>query len=244
MNKVSIIMLAYNNVRYLKAAIDSIKAQTYQNWELIINDDCSSDGTWELASALSNYDQRIKVYQNEQNVGVVKNRKKTYAYTVGDFICHVDADDMLERWAIEEMLIAFDKAQDIMLIYSDIAQIGKNGEHQLYSASKYFDANKLHQHGWRHLGMYRKSVMDSIEGYNDKLVSACEDGDLFMQIAEKYPCQRLAKPLYLYRSHGSNSSRKNKKCRNCSERPVCNFIRVWASSANYDPITFTPLKKS
>lgn len=76
MNKVSIIMLAYNNVRFLKTAIDSIKAQTYQNWELLISDDCSSDGTWELSSTLSNYDQRIKVYQNEQNIGVVRNRKK------------------------------------------------------------------------------------------------------------------------------------------------------------------------
>ncbi|MBF0202786.1 MAG: hypothetical protein HQK67_00425 [Desulfamplus sp.] len=141
------------------------------------------------------------------------------------------------------MLIAFDKAPDTMLIYSDMSQIGENGEHQLYSASKNFDQTKLYQHGWRHLGMYRKAVMDSIEGYNDKLISACEDGDLFMQIAEKYPCQRLPKPLYFYRSHGNNSSRKNKKCSNCSERPICNFMRVWAKSANYDPITFTPLAK-
>ena len=242
-NKVSIIMLAYNNVRYLKTAVESIKAQTHQNWELLISDDCSSDGTWELSVALSNYDQRIKVYKNDKNIGVVKNRRKTYCYTTGRFVCHVDADDMLERWAIEEMLIAFDKAPDTMLIYSDMSQIGERGEHQLYSASKDFDKNKLYQHGWRHLGMYRKSVMDSIHGYNDKLISACEDGDLFMQIAEKYPCQRLAKPLYFYRSHGNNSSRTNKKCVDCTEREVCNFMRVWAKSANYDPITFTPLKK-
>ncbi|MBF0243523.1 MAG: glycosyltransferase family 2 protein [Desulfamplus sp.] len=236
-------MLAYNNVSYLKAAIDSIKEQTYQNWELLISDDCSSDGTWELASTLSNHDERIKVYKTYQNIGVVKNRKIAYSYATGDFVCHVDADDMVERWALEEMLIAFDKSPDVMLIYSDMAQIGQRGEHQLYSASKNFDKNRLYQHGWRHLGMYRKSVMDSIEGYNEKLVSACEDGDLFMQIAEKYPCQRLAKPLYFYRSHGNNSSSKNKHCSNCSERAVCNFIHVWAKSANYDPITFTPLKK-
>jgi hypothetical protein len=98
------------------------------------------------------------------------------------------------------------------LIYSDLAQIGEKGEHQLYSDSKTFDPNTLHQHGWRHFGMYRRKVMDHIDGYNDKLISACEDGDLFMQIAEKYPIARLPKVLYLYRAHSANNSNNNKKC--------------------------------
>jgi glycosyltransferase involved in cell wall biosynthesis len=241
-NLISLLMPAYNTVRFIKFAIDSIKKQTYNNWELIIVDDCSDDGTWELASMLSASDSRIKVYRNDLNLGIVKNRKRAYELSSGELVCHIDNDDMLERYALEEMLNAFDQQPDVMLIYSDIAQIGEKGEHQLYSASINFDPNKLYQHGWRHFGMYRREVMRHIDGYNEKLISGCEDGDLFMQIAEKFPCARLPKALYLYRSHGENQSGKNKKCDSCSERPVCNFLRVWSKSANYDPITFKPLE--
>lgn len=239
---VSVLMIAYNNVRFIEAAINSVKRQSFKNWELVISDDCSADGTWDLIIELSGTDERIKIHRNDANIGVVKNRKQAFEFSSGRFICHLDGDDMLERYALEEMLIAFYTNKKAALIYSDIAQIGENGYHQLYSPALDFDAQKLHQHGWRHFGMYRREVMDYIDGYNDKLISACEDGDLFMQIAEKYLCVRLPKALYMYRVHSSNASSHNKKCSECSERPVCNYMRVWSKSANYDPITFTPLQ--
>jgi glycosyltransferase involved in cell wall biosynthesis len=240
---VSILMPAYNTVRFIKFAIDSIKRQTYENWELIIVDDCSHDGTWELAVKLAESDDRIKVHRNDKNLGIVKNRKRAYDLSFGDYVCHVDNDDMLERYALEEMLAGFDMWPSVKLIYSDLSQIGIKGEHQLYSAAKNFDPDNLHQHGWRHFGMYKRDVMSHIDGYNTELVSGCEDGDLFMQIAEKFPCARMPKPLYLYRSHDGNNSANNKKCETCSERPVCNYVRVWSKSAKYDPLTFKPLEE-
>ena len=48
---VSIMMICYNNVQFIKAAIDSVKTQTYDNWELVVNDDCSTDGTYEIGRA-------------------------------------------------------------------------------------------------------------------------------------------------------------------------------------------------
>ena len=244
MNKplVSILMPAYNTARYIKYAIDSVKAQTYKNWELVVVDDCSDDGTWEIAQALSKKDKRIKAYRNEENLGIVKNRKKAFEFSIGDLVCHFDNDDILERYALEEVIRSFEQLPDVMLIYTDIVQIGEKGQHELYSASKNFDPNKLHQHGWRHFGTYRREVMNHIDGYNDKLKSGCEDGDLFMQIAEKFPCARLPKPLYMYRSHGGNNSQNNKKCESCEERPICNFARVWCKSANYDVETFKPIE--
>lgn len=243
MNKplVSILMPAYRSPQYIKHAIDSVVNQTYGNWELIIVDDCSGDGTWEIAKMLSMQDSRIKVHQNETNIGVVKNRAKAYTLSVGDLIGHLDNDDLLERYALEEMVRAFVQFNDVMLFYTDLAQISAEGKHQLYSESKTFDPHALHQHGWRHFGVYRRSVMNSIEGYNEKLISGCEDGDLFMQIAEKFVVVRIPKILYFYRAHPGNNSAKNKKCVSCEERMVCNYMRVWSKSANYDPITFKPL---
>ena len=239
---VSILMPAYNTARYIKYAIDSVKGQTYKNWELVVVDDCSDDGTWEIAQALSRKDKRIKAYRNEENIGIVKNRKKAFGLSTGDLVCHFDNDDILERYALEEVVRSFEQLPNVMLIYTDIVQIGEKGQHELYSASKNFDPDKLHQHGWRHFGTYRRDVMNHIDGYNDRLKSGCEDGDLFMQIAEKFPCARLPKPLYMYRSHGENNSQNNKKCESCEERSVCNFARVWCKSANYEIETFKPIE--
>lgn len=239
---VSLLMPAYNSARYIKYAINSVQNQTYTNWELIIVDDCSNDGTWEIAYMLSTRDSRIKVYQNDKNLGIVKNRKRAYSLSTGDLIAHFDNDDILERYSVDEMVKAFDQLPDVGLIYTDLAQIDEKGKHQLYSESKTFDPNILHQHGWRHFGMYRRKVMNYIDGYNEKLVSGCEDGDLFMQIAEKFPIVRLPKVLYLYRAHSENNSNYNKKCEICEERPVCNYIRVWSKTAKYNPITFKPLE--
>lgn len=61
---ISVMMIAYNNVQFIKAAIESVQAQTYPNWELVINDDCSTDGTYELAQKLAEKDERIRVFQN------------------------------------------------------------------------------------------------------------------------------------------------------------------------------------
>jgi glycosyltransferase involved in cell wall biosynthesis len=238
---VSLLMLGYQSVQYIKYAIETVKAQTYTNWELVFVDDCSTDGTYELASKLAESEPRIKVYRNEKNLGIVKNRKRAYELSTGDLICHFDNDDMLERWALEEMVYEFARLPEVMLIYSDLAQISAESNVELYSASKDFDKNTLHQHGWTHLGMYRREVMKHIEGYNDKLISACEDGDLFMQIAEKFPVSRYPKVLYYYRNHGKNNAHNNKKCETCEERSICNFIRVWCKSANYDLVTHQPL---
>lgn len=235
-------MLAYNTVAYVKQSIDSIVRQSYRNWELIISDDCSTDGTWELLTVLAARDARIQLYQTDANLGTARNRAATYPRLSGDLVCHVDSDDLLEPWSLEVMVDHFERYPAVQLFYSDFAQIGTRNEFHSYSPSPDFDANRLHQHGWRHFGMYRRSVMDHIAGYNDQILT-CEDGDLFLQIAERWPCRRIAKVLYYYRSHGDNSSLKNKKCEDCELRPKCNYVRIWSKNAGYDPITFRPLEK-
>lgn len=244
---VTLLMAAYNNAGFIKAAIDSVVAQTYENWELIVVDDGSYDGTYELAMLASLKDKRVKVVRNASNMGVNYTLKRAHSLALGEFIAHFDSDDLLERWAIEEMLGLFFNRPELVFVYSDFAQIGRNGEHEAYCPSRDFDKNALHQHGWRHFGMYRADVFNHIQGYNEALFATkgCGDGDLFMQIAEKFPNEimRLPKVLYFYRNHGNNITLSMKKCGECGLRDKCNYIRVWSKSANYNPITFTPLEQ-
>lgn len=244
---VSLLMAAYNNVGYIKAAIDSALLQTYPNWELVIYDDGSTDGTFELADALSKKDGRIKVHKGDTNIGYNSVMIKLAELAKGEYFAHFDSDDMLERSAIEDMLRCFALNPTVKFVYSDFAQIARVGNVynytiESYSLSPEFDPEKLYNHGWRHFGMYKSEVMQHIQGYNEhlKAVNGCSDGDLFMQIAEKFPIKHLPKCLYYYRNHGANISKKNNKCETCPANPNCNYIRVWAKAANRDQRTLLP----
>lgn len=236
---VSLMMIAYNNVAFIKAAIESVRKQTYPHWELIINDDQSSDGTWELAQALAKNDPRIKVFQNHINLKTPGNRAAAAKHMKGDFVGHIDADDMLYPYSVEHMLAVFKAKPNVALAYSDMADINARGQVTGYRANPDATSN-LAQHGWRHFGMYRMDAYRRVTGYNDKLTQGCEDGDLFLQIADEHLFTRVPEVLYAYRSHTDNHSSKNYKCKECPDRPVCNYVRIWSRYANYDPITFKP----
>jgi glycosyltransferase EpsE len=240
--RVSILMLTYNSVQFVKAAVDSVKQQTYKDWELIISDDGSRDGTWELAQALAESDSRIKCHQNPKRLGIPGNRAAAFAVSTGDLICHLDGDDELYPYSVATMVEVADAHPDVALFQSDNAWMNGDGVVYQYHANKEPEENLSH-FGWRHFGMYRRSAYDTTAGYNTKLISACEDGDLFMQIAEKYPFMRVPYVLYKHRWHGGNASGTNKKCDTCTERPICNYIRVWAKHAGMDHITYQPLNK-
>ena len=238
----SVIMPTYNTVRFIKQAINSMLGQTYANWELIVVDDCSIDGSWEVATQLAKSNPRIRVYKNEKNMGISHTRQRAVELSSGELIGHLDSDDILERWAVEEMTAVLNAFPDVDLAYSDFSQIGIKNELQHYNLGKPFDASKLSQHGWRHFGVYRRSAFDRAGGFNKELRNHCEDGDLFMKIAEHSKCLWVPKVLYYYRNHGNNTTGAKPKCEDCTLRPKCNYMRVWSKSAKYDPLTFTPLK--
>lgn len=232
---VSIIMLSYNNVQFLKSAIISVLNQTYANWELIISDDQSSDGSWELIQKLSEQEPKIKIYQPEENLGIVKNRAFAFAKTTGDLIGHLDGDDELYPYSIETM-VGYLKP-DIALAQSDNAWMNEQGVVYQYYANKNPNGN-LSNAGWRHFGMYWRWAYNDTNGYNTNITNACEDGDLFMQIADKHKYIRVPHVLYKHRWHENNMSHKTKKCDVCTERPLCNYIKVWSKHAGVNPITF------
>lgn len=241
---VSLMMISYNNVAYLKAAIDSIRAQTYTNWEMVISDDCSTDGSWELAQVLGARDPRIKVVQTERNLKTPGNRAFAAKHLTGDLVGHIDADDTLFPYSVQTVVDYLDANPDIAMVYSDMAEINAAGVVTGYTVNKGPDPKpNLAFHGWRPFGVYRRSAYRTVSGYNDKLTQGCEDGDLFLQIAEEHKFAKIPQVLYSRRSHGANNSPKNHKCETCPDRPVCNYVRIWSKHAGYDPVTFTPLKK-
>ena len=76
---ISIVLPVYNGAKYLRESIDSVLAQTYTNWELLIVDDCSGDETPEIAREYAEKDPRIHYYRNEQNLRLPRNLNKGFS---------------------------------------------------------------------------------------------------------------------------------------------------------------------
>ena len=94
MSDISIAMATYNGERYLREQLDSILAQTVPFRELIVVDDASTDGTWEILSRYAANDARIKLFRNRTNVGVFKNFELAATACTGEFIAFSDQDDI------------------------------------------------------------------------------------------------------------------------------------------------------
>lgn len=105
MNKlISIAMTTYNGEKYLKEQIDSILAQTYTNFELIVCDDCSTDNTHSILEEYAEKDQRIKIYFNDSNLGFIKNFEQSLRFCTGDFVALADQDDVWTKNHLELLL--------------------------------------------------------------------------------------------------------------------------------------------
>lgn len=91
---ISIAMTTYNGEKYLQEQIDSILAQTIQDFELVVCDDCSTDGTWDILTEYKEADPRISLYRNKENLGVKSNFEKAMSLCKGEYIALSDQDDI------------------------------------------------------------------------------------------------------------------------------------------------------
>ncbi len=125
MELVSIIMPAYNCSRFIGKSIDSVLAQTYTAWELLIVDDCSKDNTAEVVAAYK--DERIHYSRNEQNMGAALSRNKALREAKGRYIAFLDSDDV---WAPEklEKQIAFMQQNGYTFTYTCYSEMDCEGQ--------------------------------------------------------------------------------------------------------------------
>lgn len=97
-------MPSYNCARFVEETIRSVQAQTYQNWEIIFWDDCSTDDTIKLVSELREQDSRIKVFQNQINSGAAISRNYALREAKGRWIAFLDSDDLWEPEKLEKQM--------------------------------------------------------------------------------------------------------------------------------------------
>ena len=118
-------MPSYNTAQYISQSIQSVLAQTYLNWELIIVDDCSTDNTENVVSVFLN-DNRIKFLKNERNSGAAVSRNRALREARGKWIAFLDSDDLWEPEKLEKQ-IAFMKNNGYSFSYTNYVEIDEAG---------------------------------------------------------------------------------------------------------------------
>jgi len=123
---VSVVMPVYNGQKYLKEQLRSLIDQSYCNLEIIVIDDKSTDNSLKIINNLASIDNRIKVYENSRNLGLVPNYLKGASFANGEFICACDQDDYWRKDRIEVLKELLERNEENMMAYSDIEICDEN----------------------------------------------------------------------------------------------------------------------
>ena len=211
-NLVSIITPNYNCERFIAQTIDSVLAQTYQNWEMIIVDDCSTDNSYNIAVEYAKNDKRIIVLRNESNSGAAISRNKALDNAKGEYIAFLDSDDLWEQNKLEKQLKFMEENNcdfsfsRYSLIDEENNSLGKTAN--IVKKLSYF---KLLHHDY--IGcltaMYRFDIAKDIRSYN---IKNNNDYGLFLQVVKKAKnAMGINEILAFYRIRRAGISRKKFK---------------------------------
>ena len=207
--KISAIIPTYNRAQFVKEAVESVRAQSFTDIELIIIDDGSDDKTGE---ALSDYKEAIR-YIRQENKGVSAARNLGIKLAEGEYIAFLDSDDLWHprKCAIQNDFL--DKNRSFSLCYTEEIWI-RNGlrvnpclKHGKYSGNIFEKCLPLCIIS-PSSAMIRTCIVKSEGGFDEQL-PACEDYDLWLRLTSKYPVYLIEKPLITKRGgHPDQLSRR------------------------------------
>lgn len=196
---ISIGIPTYNSAATIRNTIESILIQTYTNLEINVVDDKSKDNTLEIVKQLQNEclqsgDGRIRIYENEKNLGMSGNWTKCLSVARGEFVKLICADDMMDEEALEKEVKAMEEHPSVNLVESDTRLVditGKTtGRFPRYRKSGVVDGKKVARTSiiWNNFfgapvnNLIRKSVLDKL-GYFDPEFVYILDFEMWMRIA-------------------------------------------------------------
>lgn len=218
--RVTVCMPSYNCASFLPAAIESVLGQSFADFELLIADDCSSDGSREIAARYAALDRRVVLRLRERNLGMVQNWNACLGEARGEYLKYLFSDDLLaSKDALQEMVALLDADRDISLVASARNIIGDHqGEASIASA---FPADKVlpgtevinrcllaqrNLVGEPSAVMFRKSQAG--RGF-DSSYSQFVDLEMWFHLLEQGRFGYLKEPLACFRMHADQQTKKN-----------------------------------
>ena len=206
---VSIVMNCYNSDRFLKEAINSIYAQTYQNWEIIFWDNASTDNSANIAKS---YDGRIKYYLASETTPLGKARNFALEKASGEYIAFLDCDDIYLPDKLEQQ-VGLMQSKDYTMCYGSIAVIDESGK----EIKKYVVKNKSgnvfpnllrrYEINMQTVILKKEFLVNNQLSFNSNM-SYCPDHNLFMTIASKTDVGVITDVVAKYRIVDNSLSKK------------------------------------
>lgn len=213
---VSIILPVYNGEEFIEDAIESVLGQTYENWELIIINDGSTDNSEQIIkNFLSN--NRLKYFENHGNKGISSTRNRGLKKSTGEYIAFLDQDDLWEKNKLEVSISHFNNKRDKLgLVYSEanilncteqseiirVSSGAPNGLPRKRFIEKLFLKNFIKS--MSQVVISKKTFQEV--GLFDERLSVADDWDLYLRLAGKFSFQKIPKVLTTIRRHGENTS--------------------------------------
>ena len=209
---VSVVMPVYNGETYLAEAIESILTQTLSDLELIVVDDCSTDGSAAIVRDYASRDERVRLVQHDHNQGSASARNSGIAVSRGEFIAAMDSDDISLPHRLEKQAAFLQSHTDFGLVGSFVqtasADLSERQSHtypQLHAfiALYWILGGRTTMQGGVYLA--RREALLSVGGYEDSR-QFVDDKELYARLFFKTKFANLPEALYLYRSHEKQSS--------------------------------------
>jgi O-antigen biosynthesis protein len=208
---VSIILPVFNPPEeFLRQAVDSVRAQLYQNWELCIADDCSTLPY--VAKVLAEYaslDERIRVERRETNGHISACSNSAVALAHGTWLCLMDHDDLLAEHALAVAVLAVARTPDAAIVYSDEDHVDAAGvRREPYFKPDFDPLLILGQNYFSHLCMLRADLVQRVDGFRVGYEGS-QDWDLVLRVLEHVrPEQVVHLPhiLYHWRVHSESTA--------------------------------------
>ncbi len=234
---VSIIMPSWNTGRFIAETINSVIAQTYSNWELLIVDDCSTDDTDKIVASFK--DNRIKYFKNERNSGAALTRNRALREAKGEWIAFLDSDDLWAPKKLEKQ-IAFMKENGYSFSYHEYVKIDEESKPlNIYvSGPDVVTKRKMYNYGYPGCltFMYNAKAMGLIQ---IKDIKKNNDYAILLKLCKKADCYLLKENLAMYRIRKRSIShdKLSKKLKShydlfhfCDEKPAP--VALWYACWN------------
>lgn len=208
----SVLIANYNNGQFLQEAIDSVLAQAYTNWEIVLVDDKSSDNSFEIYEKYKN-DSRFHIFYNEENKGCGYTKHRCAELSSGEICGFLDPDDLLLPEALTKHVKVHVSNPDTAVVYSRCYDCNSNGEIlcesgllKLKKGETFFDYRWL---GPMHFTSYKKRYYDKTEGISQH-IKAGVDHDLYFKIEETGKIFFLNEFTYKYIHRNKDAVTRNK----------------------------------
>ena len=207
MPKVSICIPTYNREHFLKETLDSVFAQTYKDFEVVIVDDGSTDGTKEMLEK-NGYNVR---YYWQRNAGDAAARNKLIELASGEYISFLDSDDLLYPDAIKKMVGAIPENSKDTIVYGPYTAIDEEGQ-ILWRKKKKLYNGKITRQLFKNIlihacgSLFPKKALVEADGF-DTSFPVCSDYDLWLRLSLKHNFVSLKEPVFKRRRHSGNISK-------------------------------------